>query len=93
MRANGKSDRGDGMIEGHAIGRIAENVQRPTSNVQRRNRKNREAGVIRGIGLGQIDKRKIEITTPIKSTGEHEATVRLRDDLVATITLQVVPGK
>ena len=39
------------------------------------------------------DKRKIEITSPIKATGEHEATVRLRDDLVATITLLVVAGK
>ena len=30
---------------------------------------------------------------PIKATGEHEATVRLRDDLVATITLKVVAAK
>ena len=51
------------------------------------------ADAVAAAGLGQIDKRKIEITTPIKSTGEHEATVRLRDDLVATITLQVVAGK
>jgi large subunit ribosomal protein L9 len=51
------------------------------------------ADAVAAAGLGQIDKRKIEITSPIKSTGEHEATVRLRDDLVATITLQVVPGK
>ena len=51
------------------------------------------ADAVAAAGLGQIDKRKIEITTPIKSTGEHEATVRLRDDLVATITLQVLPGK
>ncbi len=41
------------------------------------------------MGLGSVDKRKIEITSPIKATGEHEATVRLRDDLVATITLHV----
>ena len=31
--------------------------------------------------------------SPIKSTGEHEATVRLRDDIVATITLKVVAAK
>ena len=31
--------------------------------------------------------------TPIKSVGEHEATVRLRDELSATITLQVVAAK
>ncbi len=51
------------------------------------------ADAVAAAGLGQVDKRKIEITSPIKSTGEHEATVRLRDDLVATITLQVVAGK
>ena len=44
-------------------------------------------------GLGVIDKRKIEITTPIKATGDHEATIRLRDDLVATIALKVVAAK
>jgi large subunit ribosomal protein L9 len=44
-------------------------------------------------GFTGIDKRKIEITSPIKATGEHEATVRLRDDLVATITLRVVAAK
>ena len=44
-------------------------------------------------GLGEVDKRKIEISTPIKSVGEHEATVRLRDELSATITLQVVAAK
>ena len=44
-------------------------------------------------GFTGIDKRKIEITSPIKALGEHEATVRLRDDLVATITLRVVAAK
>jgi large subunit ribosomal protein L9 len=51
------------------------------------------ADAVAAAGLGQIDKRKIEITSAIKTTGEHEATVRLRDDLVATITLQVVAAK
>ncbi len=51
------------------------------------------ADAVAAAGLGSIDKRKIEITLPIKATGEHEATVRLRDDLVATITLKVVAGK
>ena len=44
-------------------------------------------------GLGELDKRKIEIPTPIKAVGEHEATVRLRDEVSATITLQVVAAK
>ena len=44
-------------------------------------------------GFTGLDKRKIEITTPIKAIGDHEATVRLRDDIVATITLQVAAAK
>ena len=51
------------------------------------------AEAVAAAGFGTIDKRKIEISAPIKSTGEHEATVRLRDDLVATITLLVVGAK
>jgi large subunit ribosomal protein L9 len=51
------------------------------------------ADAVSAAGLGSLDKRKIEITSPIKSTGDHEATVRLRDDLVATITIKVVASK
>ena len=51
------------------------------------------ANAAAAAGLGSLDKRKIEITTPIKVTGIHEATVRLRDDLVATITISVVAAK
>ena len=51
------------------------------------------ADAVAAAGLGAVDKRKIEVSTPIKVTGTHEATIRLRDDLVATITLQVVSAK
>ena len=51
------------------------------------------ANAVKAAGLGDLDKRKIHITSPIKSVGEHEATVRLRDDLTAVITLQVVAAK
>jgi large subunit ribosomal protein L9 len=51
------------------------------------------ADAVSAAGLGQVDKRKIEIASAIKATGSHEATVRLRDDVVATITLNVVAGK
>ena len=51
------------------------------------------ADAVAAAGLGAIDKRKIEITTPIKSTGRHEATVRLRDEIVATISIQVVAAR
>jgi len=51
------------------------------------------ADAVAAAGLGDLDKRKIHITAPIKAVGEHEATVRLRDDLTALITLQEVAAK
>lgn len=51
------------------------------------------ADAVAAAGLGTIDKRKIEISAPIKAIGDHEATVRLKDDLVATISLRVVAAK
>lgn len=51
------------------------------------------ATAVREAGLGDLDKRTIHITSAIKSTGQHEATVRLHDDLTAIITLQVVAAK
>jgi large subunit ribosomal protein L9 len=51
------------------------------------------AAAVQAAGLGELDRRKIEIPTPIKAVGEHEATVRLRDEVSATITLQVVAAK
>ena len=50
------------------------------------------ADAVSAAGLGAIDKRKIELSA-IKVTGEHQATVRLRDELSATITLLVVAAK
>lgn len=50
------------------------------------------ADAVAAAGLGTIDKRKIELSA-IKLTGLHQATVRLRDELSATITLQVVAAK
>jgi large subunit ribosomal protein L9 len=51
------------------------------------------ASAVEAAGLGAVDKRKIEIPSAIKSTGSHEATIRLRDDVVATIALQVSAAK
>jgi len=51
------------------------------------------ADAVAAAGLGAIDRKKVEIASPIKSVGEHEATVRLREDLVAVISLQVVAAK
>jgi len=51
------------------------------------------AAAVADAGLGDVDKRKVEIPTPIKAIGDHEATVRLHDDVSATIILQVVAAK
>lgn len=51
------------------------------------------ADAVTAQGIGSVDRRKIEITSAIKATGDHEATIRLRDDLVATISLKVVAAK
>ena len=51
------------------------------------------ADAVKAAGLGDLDKRKIEIPSPIKAIGEHEAVVRLRAEVSATITLQVVAAK
>ncbi len=51
------------------------------------------ADAVQKAGIGSIDKRTIELAAPIKGTGTHEATVRLRSDVVAAITLEVVAAK
>ena len=51
------------------------------------------ADAVAAEGLGSIDKRKVHFAAPIKSVGEHEATVRLHDDVTAVITLQVIAAK
>lgn len=49
------------------------------------------AAVKAAIGT-DLDKRKIEVPTPIKSTGTHEALVRLHPEVQAKVELNVVPG-
>ena len=39
-----------------------------------------------------IDKRKIIVGNPIKSLGSHQVTVKVHDDLDATVNLNVVAG-
>jgi len=51
------------------------------------------ADAVAKAGIGSIDKRTIELSAPIKGTGRHEATVRLRTDVVAAITLEVIAAK
>ncbi|MGM1029224.1 MAG: 50S ribosomal protein L9 [Actinomycetota bacterium] len=51
------------------------------------------ADAVAAAGHGTVDKRVIEVPTPIRSVGDHQATARLRDDIVATITVRVVAAK
>ncbi len=48
------------------------------------------AEAVEAAGLGAIDRRTVEFTSPVRSTGTHEATVRLREDVTASLTLEVV---
>ncbi len=40
----------------------------------------------------QVDKRTIAVGNPIKSLGAHEVTVRLNDEISATVSLNVIPA-
>ena len=51
------------------------------------------ADAVEAAGHGSVDKRVIEIPTPIRAVGDHQATARLRDDIVAQITVRVVAAK
>ena len=51
------------------------------------------AAAVAALGYGELDKRKIELSAPIKVAGNHSATVRLHDGVVANITIQVVGKK
>lgn len=48
------------------------------------------ADAVAAAGLGSIDRRKIEIAQAIKSVGTYQATVRVFEDVVAKLTLDVV---
>lgn len=48
---------------------------------------------VSAAGLGELDKRRVTIPAPIKAVGDHEALVRLHDDVSAVINLQVVARK
>lgn len=48
------------------------------------------ADAVAAAGLGEIDKRKVELGSQIKSVGEHQVRVRLHEEVEATLTLQVV---
>jgi large subunit ribosomal protein L9 len=50
------------------------------------------AAAVKAAGGPTLDRRKIEVTQPIKSVGSHQALVRLHPEVQATLTLDVVAG-
>ena len=45
-----------------------------------------------GDGKDSVDKRKILVGNPIKSLGSHQVTVKVHDEVDATVNLNVVAG-
>lgn len=50
------------------------------------------AAALEGTGA-KVDKRRIEIGSPIKALGAHSVTVRVHAEVVAQVKLNVVAGK
>ncbi|MBA2558344.1 MAG: 50S ribosomal protein L9 [Propionibacteriales bacterium] len=45
---------------------------------------------VKSSGGPDIDKRRIEVKNPIKTLGAHQVTVKVHDDVSATVNLEVV---
>ncbi len=50
------------------------------------------AAAVRNAGGPELDRRKIEITNPIKTVGAHQVAVRLHPEVSATIDVEVAAG-
>lgn len=50
------------------------------------------AAAVTAAGGPSLDKRRIEVPTPIRTVGTHQALVRLHPDVQAKVTLEVVAG-
>ena len=48
------------------------------------------ADAVRAAGGPALDKRRIEVRTPIKTAGSHQVTVRLHPEVSATLDVEVV---
>jgi large subunit ribosomal protein L9 len=47
------------------------------------------ADAVRAAGGPDLDKRRIEVRTPIKTVGSHQVTVRLHPDVSATLDIEI----
>ncbi|HEX7744134.1 MAG TPA: 50S ribosomal protein L9 [Micromonosporaceae bacterium] len=48
---------------------------------------------VKAAGGPALDRRRLELPGPIKSTGTHQVRVRLHPEVTATFTLNVTPGR
>lgn len=48
------------------------------------------AAAVRSAGGPELDRRRIEIRSPIKTVGAHQITVRLHPEVTATLDVEVV---
>ena len=44
---------------------------------------------VKSAGGPDIDKRRIQMTSPVKTVGSHQVTVKIHDDVTATLNLEV----
>jgi large subunit ribosomal protein L9 len=47
------------------------------------------AAAVAAAGIGELDKKKIEIPSPIRTSGQHLALVHITGGLIAKVTLEV----
>jgi large subunit ribosomal protein L9 len=47
------------------------------------------ADAVRAAGGPDLDKRRIEVRTPIKTVGSHQVTVRLHPEFTATLDIEI----
>lgn len=50
------------------------------------------AEAIRSAGGPDVDRRRIQVGQPIKAVGSHDVSVRVHDEVAATVTVEVVPA-
>jgi large subunit ribosomal protein L9 len=50
------------------------------------------AGALAAVAGEEVDRRTIALANPIKTLGAHQVSVRLHDDVSATVALNVIPA-
>ena len=51
------------------------------------------ADAVKASGAGSIDRRTVQVATPIRSLGAHQVSVKLHPEVEATVKLDVVAAK